>query len=182
MVALTWIAVRVLGSDAGYLSALEFFVLLLSVLGIGRWADRWDQLRSMIGADLCRAAILLAVVGLWLASGRPTVAGLVAAIFVLACGQAVFEPALQSVLPFLVDDVQLLPASNGLLDATDRSARLIGPGLVALFGGHHPGRSLPDAGRRKLSGFGGGSPGRHDGCAEGELPSISQTVMGSGRA
>jgi hypothetical protein len=137
-VALTWIAVRVLGANAGYLSALQALVVLLAVMGIGRWADRWDQLRSMIGADLCRAAILLAVVALWLLSGRPTVAALVAAIFVLACGEAVFEPALQSVLPSLVDDVRLLPASNGLLDATDRSARLIGPGLVALIAGIIP--------------------------------------------
>jgi DHA3 family macrolide efflux protein-like MFS transporter len=138
MVALTWIAVRVLGSDAGYLSALEFLVVLLAVLGIGRWADRWDPLRSMVGADLCRAAILLAVVGFWLLCGHPTIAGLVIAILVLACGQAVFEPALQTVLPALVDDLRLLPASNGLLDATERSARLLGPGLVALLAGIIP--------------------------------------------
>ncbi len=137
-VALTWIAVRVLGAAAGYLSALQALVVLLAVLGIGRWADRCDPLRSMIGADLCRAAILLAVVGVWLLSGRPMVAGLVTAIVVLACGQAVFQPALQTVLPSLVDDVRLLPAANGLLDATDRSARLIGPGLVALMAGIIP--------------------------------------------
>ena len=40
-VALTWIAVGVLGSNAGYLSALQAFIALLEVLFIGAWADRW---------------------------------------------------------------------------------------------------------------------------------------------
>jgi hypothetical protein len=52
----------------------------------------------------------------------------VAAIVVLAIGQAVFQPALQAVLPTLVDDPRLLPAANGLLEAqiymSLRSARL----------------------------------------------------------
>lgn len=137
-VALTWIAVGVLGSNAGYLGALQASVALLAVLGIGRWADRWNQQRGMIGADLARAGVLLLVVAVWLVSGGPSVAQLVAAILVLAIGQAVFQPALQSVLPELVHDTRLLPAANGLLDATDRSARLLGPGLVALLAGIVP--------------------------------------------
>jgi len=137
-VALSWVAVGVLGSNAGYLGALQALVALLAVLGIGRWADRWDQQRGMIGADFARAAALLVVVTVWLATGGPDVPQLVGAIVVLAMGQAVFQPALQSVLPGLVDDPRLLPAANGLLDATDRSARLLGPGLVALLAGIIP--------------------------------------------
>jgi hypothetical protein len=134
-VALTWIAVGVFGSAAGYLAAVQALILLIAVLGIGRWADRWDQRRSMIAADLARAAILLAVVVAWLATGGPSATQLVVAVVVLAIGQAVFQPALQSVLPSLVADAGHLPAANGLLDATDRSARLLGPGLVALLAG-----------------------------------------------
>ena len=132
-VALTWIAVGVLGSDAGYLGALQAFIGLLAVLCIGVWADRWEQLRGMITADLASAAVLLAVVAGALASGGPGVSGLVCAIVVLALGQAVFRPALQSVLPSVIEDTRLLPAANGLLDATGRIARLLGPGLVALL-------------------------------------------------
>jgi hypothetical protein len=137
-VALSWIAVGVLGADAGYLTALQALVMLVAVLGIGRWADRWEERRSMIGADLCRAAVLLVVVGAWLISGGPSVVQLVAAVVALAIGQAVFQPALQAVLPSLVDDRGMLPAANGLLDATDRSARLVGPGLVAILAGALP--------------------------------------------
>jgi MFS transporter, DHA3 family, macrolide efflux protein len=137
-VALTWIAVGVLGSSAGYLSALQALVVLLAVLGIGRWADHWDQQRSMVVADLSRACVLLAVVAAGLATGGPNAVQLIVAIVVLAIGQAVFQPALQSVLPTLVTDPRRLPAANGLLDATDRSARLLGPGLVALLAGIVP--------------------------------------------
>jgi hypothetical protein len=132
-VALTWIAVGVLGSNAGYLSALQAFIALLAVLFIGVWADRWEQLRGMIAADLASAAVLVGVVAAAVVSGRPGITGLVCAIVVLALGQAVFRPALQSVLPTVVEDARLLPAANGLLDATQRIARLLGPGLVALL-------------------------------------------------
>ncbi|MBV8915261.1 MAG: MFS transporter [Acetobacteraceae bacterium] len=131
-VALSWIAVSVFGSAGGYLTALQAVVVLLAALGLGRWADRWDPQRSMIGADLLRAATLLLVVGAWMAHGGPAAGFLVLAVVVLAAGQAVFQPALQTVLPRLAD-VALLPATNGLIDATDRSARLLGPGLIALL-------------------------------------------------
>jgi MFS family permease len=137
-VALTWIAVGVFGANAGYLSALQAACLLVAALGVGKWADRRDQRRAMIGADLARAAILLAVVAYWLTTGAASATALIAAVIVLAVGQAVFQPALQTVLPPLVPDATLLPAANGLLDATDRSARLLGPGLVALLAGVIP--------------------------------------------
>ena len=132
-VALTWIAVGVLGSGAGYLAAVNAGVMLLAVLGLGRWADGWDQRRSMIAADLVRAGVLLVTVAAWMAMGRPSAPMLVLAVVVLATGQAVFQPALQAVLPAVVGDTRLLPAANGLLDTTDRSARLLGPGMIGLL-------------------------------------------------
>ncbi len=137
-VALGWIGVGILGANAGYLTSLQSLVLLLAVLGIGRWADRWDQRHAMIGADLIRAAILLGIVAAWLAGGAPSATGLVIAVVVLAFGQAVFQPALQTILPGVVADNAMLPAANGLLDATDRSARLLGPGLIGLLAGIVP--------------------------------------------
>lgn len=132
-VALTWLAVGVLGSNAGYLGALQAFIALLAVLCIGIWADRWEPLRGMIAADLASAVVLIGVVAAALLSGGPGVGGLVCAIVVLALGQAVFRPALQLVVPTVIADPALLPAANGLLDATGRIARLLGPGLVALL-------------------------------------------------
>ena len=57
-VALTWIAVGVLGSGAGDLAAWNAGVVLLATLGLGRWADGLDQRRSLVAADLVRAAAL----------------------------------------------------------------------------------------------------------------------------
>ena len=132
-VTLGWVAVGALGAAAGYLTALQFAVLLLAVLGLGGWADTWDQRRAMIAADLGRAAVLLLVAAAWIAAGAPTAPTLVAAVVLLAVGQAVFQPALQSVLPGVVAEPALLPAANGLLDATERSARLLGPALVGVL-------------------------------------------------
>src|SRR3954447_20257754 len=99
IVALSWIAVSVFGSAAGYLTALQGLVILLAALGVGSWADRWEPHASLISADLARAITLLLGVAAWLATGGPAAASLVAAVIVLAAGQAVFQPALQTVLP-----------------------------------------------------------------------------------
>ncbi len=132
-VALTWIAVGALGAAAGYLAALGAACVLGTALLAGRWADGWEQRTAMIGADFARAAVLIFVVLDWSFRGRPTAMALVLAAIVLAVGQAVFRPALQSILPGLVRDAAHLPAANALLDSTDRIARLLGPGLVAVF-------------------------------------------------
>jgi hypothetical protein len=137
-VALTWIAVGVLGANAGYLTALQAGIVLLAALGIGRWADLWDSRFSMIAADLLRAGVLLAIVVAWMATGAIGAWQLVGAVVVLGIGQSVFQPALQVLLPRLIEDKALLPAANGLLDATDRSARLLGPGLIGLLGAWVP--------------------------------------------
>ena len=130
-VALAWIGVSVFGAKAGYLSALSSLCLLLTALAIGHWADRWDRRRTMIAADIVRAAALAGLVLAWSLLGAPPAIGLVMAVIVLGVGSACFQPALQAVLPAIVPEVRLLPAANALLDATDRIARLVGPGLVA---------------------------------------------------
>ena len=137
-VALVWVAVGVFGAAAGYLSALQAGCGMAAALLAGRWVDRWDQRRAMAGADLARAAVLLGLVGWWLARGGPPPPGLVVAIVVLAAGEAVFRPALAATLPQLLPDRVLLPAANALFDTTERSARLLGPGLVGVLAGALP--------------------------------------------
>lgn len=129
-VAFTWIAVEAFGAAAGWLAAVGPLMVLLTLVLGGRVADGWAPLRAMLGADVIRAAALLGVVAAWSASSGPPPAALVAAVAVLGAGQAVFRPALQSVIPALVADASTLPAANALLDATERIARLLGPALV----------------------------------------------------
>ncbi|MDQ0474556.1 MFS transporter [Labrys wisconsinensis] len=138
LVALGWVAVDAFGPAAGYLSAAKAAIVLLTAAFGGSLADGWDRRRTMVGADLCRCLVLALFVLAWLAEGRPDPWLLGAAVVVLAAGEAFFEPALQTVLPALVVEPGLLVAANGLLDATDRLARLIGPGLIALAGAGLP--------------------------------------------
>ncbi len=133
MVALSWVAVQVLGTRAGYLTSAQPAVILIVAMLAGRWADRIVPRWLMIGADLGRALALACLLVFWLAVGRPPAWTLVLAVVGLAAGQALFRPALQAVLPRLTGDPALLPAANGLFETTDRIARLVGPGLVGIM-------------------------------------------------
>ncbi len=137
-VALVWVAVGVFGPAAGYLSALQAGCGVTAALLAGRWADQWEHRRAMAGADLVRASVLLALVAWWLGRGGPPPPALAVAIVVLAAGEAVFRPALAATLPVLLPDRALLPAANALFDTTERTARLLGPGLVGVLAGTLP--------------------------------------------
>jgi MFS family permease len=132
IVALGFVAVEAFGPAAGYLSALRWAVMLVAASLGGSLADRWNIRWSMVGADVARAAILVVLVVAWTVAGAPSAWLLALVIIVLALGEAVFEPALQAFVPALVSDRRLLVSTNGLFDATDRLARLLGPGLIAL--------------------------------------------------
>jgi MFS family permease len=137
-VALAWIAVGAFGAAAGYLTALQAATALAIALLGGRWADRRRHLSLMIACDGLRALVLLGVVAIWLARGTPPGWTLIVAVVVLAAGQTFFRPALQATIPAVVQDVALLPATNALLDTTDRIARLLGPGIVGMLAGVLP--------------------------------------------
>ncbi len=139
VVALSWIAVGAFGPLAGLLNAFGALCLLATALLAGRWADGWEQRRAMIGADLVRALALLGVVLAWSVTGSPSAVALAAAVAVLGAGQAVFRPALGALVPALVE-ARALPATNALLDTTERIARLLGPGLVGVLAAALPAR------------------------------------------
>ena len=129
-VVFSWVAVQAFGGAAGYLSALKAAILFAAALFVGRWANSHDQRHCMIAADLSCAAVLVFIVSIWSFTGEISAWMLVVALVGLGIGEATFRPALQSVVPDLVKDPKLLPAANGLLDATGRAARLAGPALI----------------------------------------------------
>jgi MFS family permease len=129
-VVFSWIAIQAFGAAAGYLAALNPLILFLAALFVGRWADTHDQRHCMIAADLYRAVVLMFVVVCWSYTGEISAWLLIIALIGLGTGEAIFRPALQSVVPDLVHDTNLLPAANGLLDATGRAARLAGPAMI----------------------------------------------------
>ncbi len=98
-------------------------ILLGSVAGV--FVDRWDRQRTMVVADLSRAALLLLLLLArspdWLWIVYP-VAALQAAI-----GQF-FLPAQSATVPRLVDEEQLV-AANALTSLSMNLTRLVGPAL-----------------------------------------------------
>jgi MFS family permease len=107
-------------------------LLLGSVAGV--FIDRWDRRRTMIAADLARAALLLMLLAV---SGADRVWLVYAVAFCQAALSVFFEPARSALLPHAVpaDD---LPAANALSATSRTAARLVGPvlggALVAVFG------------------------------------------------
>lgn len=137
-VALTWIAVGVLGAGAGYLAALQSGCILLSVLFAGYWLDRWNYRRVLIADHLVEAGALALVVVAWTHTGSASPILLVLAVVVLSIGIGITRPAVQALLPELVPDQALLPAANALIDSTERMARLAGPLIVGALAGLLP--------------------------------------------
>jgi len=98
-------------------------VLLGSVAGV--FVDRWDRKRTMIVADLARAALLLTLLtvhsvhSLWI-------------VYVVAFAQATiaqfFTPAKNAVIPRLVSESDLIPA-NALNSLSENLTRLTAPAL-----------------------------------------------------
>lgn len=100
-------------------------VLLLAPLA-GSLVDRLPRVRVMVAADAWRAA-LAAVLTAW--HGEAAAAYAVA--FGLSAGSVFFNPAVQSVLPALVDDDELVIANSGIWTAAVTCQVLLAP--VAAF-------------------------------------------------
>ena len=107
-------------------------VLLGSVAGV--FVDRWDRKRTMVAADLLRAALLLPLLAvespdlLWLLYLVRAATGVVGLIF---------DPAESALLPRLVGEERLVTA-NALNALNNNIGRLVGPvagGLLYAGGG-----------------------------------------------
>ncbi len=113
----------------------------LPYLLVGIWAgvlvDRLDRRRVMMGADLLRAAVLLALFGAdragWMAAGGPLMAvpvGFAAALLTL--GTVFFNPARDALVPSLVPASELTRA-NAAIAVSQYAAQLLGPLAAALI-------------------------------------------------
>jgi len=132
-VALVWVAAAATGSPSAVaaVSLAETVPFLLVGMVSGWLANRGDGLRLVRRVDLARAAVVLAIPALDLTGGL-NLPALAAVAAVLAGLDAFVVPALQASVPRLVEPAART-AMVSLLDSTDRLARVVGPGLVALL-------------------------------------------------
>jgi predicted MFS family arabinose efflux permease len=128
-VALPLTAVLTLGAsamDMGFLAASSNLPVLLLALHAGVWIDRLPRRPILVATNLGRG-VLLALVPLAAAAGwlrMDVLWGIAFAVGVLA---VVFDIAVTSYVPSLVERERLVDA-NATLQASSAAARVVGPG------------------------------------------------------
>jgi MFS family permease len=129
MVAVMWVAARLVGSGAGVVAACQSGAALAFAPIGGLLADRVDRRRAMITADVVRA-VALGSLAFYVVRGGLGLVPLVAVAVVLGTFDALFTPSLHASVPQLVEHPGELQATNGLMDATRRIARIVAPSLA----------------------------------------------------
>jgi predicted MFS family arabinose efflux permease len=121
-----------LATGAMFIAETLPILLFGSISGV--FADRWDRKRTMIVADLLRAALLL----LLLAAGSAEwLWAIYLVVFVQSSVGQFFNPAKGALIPQLVDEQDLMPANslNSLgIELTRLIGAPIGGALMALMG------------------------------------------------
>lgn len=129
-VALMWFAIAT-GGPLGVIAVRIGNSLPALLFGLhgGIAADRWDRRRTMIAADLVRAAVLFPAALAALTGNLPLWA-LVPVGFALATATSYFTPAFGAFLPSLVGRANVQQA-NGLVTATNNVLSVSGWALAA---------------------------------------------------
>jgi Arabinose efflux permease len=131
-IAVVWMAVKTVGSNAGLVVGAEAVSQLVFGLLGGVYADRWDRRKVMVTVDMIRAAAVAALPILFYLNALQFWHFIVVAIIIGGLG-SLFDPALQASLPVLAKDKQALQATNGLMDVTWRLATTLGPSLAGVL-------------------------------------------------
>lgn len=109
-------------------------VLLAPVGGV--WADRLPRKFVMIGADVYRAILMIALI--FVSTPSVPAWGLAVLVFAMGAGEAFGFPASGAILPSILP-AEKLPAGNVLRSIGVRIAQVVGPGVggfsVAVIGG-----------------------------------------------
>lgn len=117
------------GVDALHTSllAVSFALPLVAVQPLaGVWVDRWDLRRVLVGSDLARCGILLAMTQV------ESFAGLCLLLFLHQSAGCFFNPAQAAALPRLVPGTQLV-AANALCTQASHVSKLVGPALSGVL-------------------------------------------------
>jgi MFS family permease len=132
LVSIAYLAREVTGSwsKGGLLVALNFLPALAFGLFAGAFVDRHDRRRIMIAADLLRAVAVGAIPVLH-ATGHLGALGLAAAVFALATGTTIFNPAIKALLPEITP-LDRLTGAVSMFQISEYVALVIGPGLATL--------------------------------------------------
>jgi MFS family permease len=101
----------------------------LMVFG-GALTDRFSPRSLMIGSNVLRS-VVVGVVAILVLSGRAELWHLVVLAVIFGSVDALFFPALNTIIPMLVPS-ERLPAANGLVQVTNQFSHLVGPALAGV--------------------------------------------------
>lgn len=130
LLAVPVLAVQVLDAtpwQMGALTAAESAAFLVIGLPAGAWVDRMRKRRTLVVADLARAAILAAVAAAAL-TGHASMPLLYLAGLAMSTATVFFDVAYQSYVPVLVGREHIVEG-NAKLQATQSVAQAVGPAL-----------------------------------------------------
>lgn len=128
-----WLVYEATGSTAAMSGVAVAGALPALIVGLwgGALLDRWDRLRTAMFIDISRTLVVAALPLLywqgWLNAWALALFGAL-----LAGLDGLFLPSLQAALASLVRPAELRSV-NGLIDTTDRLARILGPGLAGVL-------------------------------------------------
>lgn len=105
---------------------------LLFGLAAGAIVDRTDRRRAMVRTDIVRC-VGLALFALVISAGSPSLAAVIAIVFLVGAAETIFDTAAQAVLPTLVATEQLERANGRLFGAQTATNGFVGPPLGALL-------------------------------------------------
>ncbi len=131
-VGIFFLTLEITGSKSwsGLLIALNYLPALALGPFAGAFVDRHDRRRVMLAAEAVRG-LAVGVIPLLYGLGRLSPAPLGVAMFVLATGTALFNPALKALVPELVPPAQLTTAA-AVFQVSEFAALVVGPALAAL--------------------------------------------------
>lgn len=104
--------------------------IFLSPIG-GAIADRFDKKKMMVILDFCSSALII-IFAIMLLSGNVTVLSIGILLMGLTLISSMYQPAVQSSIPVLVSNEQLLK-SNGIISGVMSMANFVGPIVGSLL-------------------------------------------------
>ncbi len=132
-IGLLWLMLEISGSSAatGLVAMSGYLPMLLFGMFGGALADRFDRRRLMLFADAARGFLVLLIPVLYFLDGLN---GLVLGIFtfVLAMGNAIFNPARDAIVYNLVPQEKLLHA-NSLIQTSWQFSLFLGPAVAGIL-------------------------------------------------
>ena len=131
-VALAWLTLQLTGSGLALGSVLMVAAIPRAVFMLvgGALSDRWSPRSLMLWSNAIRAVLVGVIAGLVL-TGRVELWHLYLMAAAFGVVDALFYPAVNAILPMLVDEATLPPA-NAVIQGSQQLAGLIGPAIAGL--------------------------------------------------